>query len=165
MLIIFYICFSFHSSSMDWDLVISIYYTKPYIHWTILYTQAPFPTFLFQLIGPMLNNKEESDLISPCFNFIHDSSHVKTILGEKMNFSPKSHYGKCFISWIWKLVCRNEGKIKKKNRTNKYLSPLDPNIHQIILGWKHHHIISSWYQSYNTGFETWRRLNNGLVSF
>lgn len=49
-LITFYICLSFHSSSMDYDLVISIYYTKTYIHWIILnhfeYTGS-FPNFSF----------------------------------------------------------------------------------------------------------------------
>ena len=36
---------SFHSSTMNYDLVRSMYYTKTYVHWISLNIQAPFPTF------------------------------------------------------------------------------------------------------------------------
>lgn len=110
---ILYLFFSFHSSNMDCDLVISIYYTETYIHWIILYTQAPFPTFLFQLTGPMLNNKEASDLVSPCLNVFMILPMSRLSWG-KIEFQPKKALGKMFYVINMKVSCAEmKGKLKK----------------------------------------------------
>lgn len=80
----------------------------------------------------MLNNKEASDLVSRCFTYIHDPSMSITSWG-KMNCQPKkSLWKKMFYIINMDINCiEMKGKLKKKVRTNKYLSPLDPNIHHI----------------------------------